>query len=127
MAVADARRDRPTRPVRAAVGQSVHQLHETIGAATPTTRSLEDELSEEDKILVGRARRLQRFLSQPFHVAEVFTGMDGIFVPVEETVESFEQLVNGVTLRKGVADLEVTFRDGEPTGARPGGLIRGAR
>ena len=54
-----------------------------------------DELSEEDRITVDRARKVQRFLSQPFFVAEVFTGLPGIFVPVEETVESFEQLVNG--------------------------------
>ncbi|MEZ5143967.1 MAG: F0F1 ATP synthase subunit beta [Acidimicrobiales bacterium] len=54
-----------------------------------------DELSEEDRITVDRARKVQRFLSQPFFVAEVFTGMKGVFVPVEETVESFEQLVNG--------------------------------
>ena len=54
-----------------------------------------DELSEEDRITVNRARKVQRFLSQPFFVAEVFTGMPGIFVPVEDTVDSFEQLVNG--------------------------------
>jgi F-type H+-transporting ATPase subunit beta len=54
-----------------------------------------DELSEEDRITVDRARKVQRFLSQPFFVAEVFTGMPGIFVPVEDTVDSFEQLVNG--------------------------------
>ncbi|HBU01197.1 MAG TPA: F0F1 ATP synthase subunit beta, partial [Acidimicrobiaceae bacterium] len=54
-----------------------------------------DELSDEDKLTVQRARKIQRFLSQPFFVAEVFTGMPGIFVPVEDTVESFEQLVNG--------------------------------
>jgi F-type H+-transporting ATPase subunit beta len=54
-----------------------------------------DELSEEDRVTVNRARKVQRFLSQPFFVAEVFTGMPGIFVPVEDTVESFEQLVNG--------------------------------
>jgi F-type H+-transporting ATPase subunit beta len=54
-----------------------------------------DELSEEDKVTVSRARKIQRFLSQPFFVAEVFTGLKGIYVPVEETVESFEQLVNG--------------------------------
>ena len=54
-----------------------------------------DELSEEDRITVDRARKIQRFLSQPFFVAEVFTGLEGIFVPVEETVESFEMLVNG--------------------------------
>ena len=54
-----------------------------------------DELSEEDRISVSRARKIQRFLSQPFFVAEVFTGQPGIFTPVEETVESFEALVNG--------------------------------
>ena len=54
-----------------------------------------DELSEEDKIIVARARKIQRFLSQPFFVGKVFTGLDGIYVPVEETVESFEALING--------------------------------
>jgi F-type H+-transporting ATPase subunit beta len=54
-----------------------------------------DELSEDDRISVARARKIQRFLSQPFFVAEVFTGQPGIFTPVEETVESFEALVNG--------------------------------
>jgi F-type H+/Na+-transporting ATPase subunit beta len=54
-----------------------------------------DELSEEDRLTVNRARKVQRFLSQPFFVAEVFTGMSGIYVPVSETVESFEALING--------------------------------
>ncbi|MEX1006767.1 MAG: F0F1 ATP synthase subunit beta [Acidimicrobiia bacterium] len=54
-----------------------------------------DELSEEDKVIVARARKIQRFLSQPFFVGKVFTGLDGIYVPIEETVESFEALVNG--------------------------------
>ena len=54
-----------------------------------------DELSEEDRVTVNRARKIQRFLSQPMFVAEVFTGLPGVFTPVEETVESFEQLVNG--------------------------------
>jgi F-type H+-transporting ATPase subunit beta len=54
-----------------------------------------DELSEEDKVIVSRARKISRFLSQPFFVGEVFTGLKGIYVPVEETVESFEVLVNG--------------------------------
>jgi len=54
-----------------------------------------DELSEEDKVIVSRARKIQRFLSQPFFVAEVFSGLPGIFTPVSETVESFEALVNG--------------------------------
>ncbi|HTL85985.1 MAG TPA: F0F1 ATP synthase subunit beta [Acidimicrobiia bacterium] len=54
-----------------------------------------DELSEEDKLTVARARKVQKFLSQPFFVGKTFTGLDGIFVPIEETVESFEALVNG--------------------------------
>jgi F-type H+-transporting ATPase subunit beta len=54
-----------------------------------------DELSEEDRVVVDRARKIQRFLSQPFFVAEVFTNVKGIYVPVAETVDSFEALVNG--------------------------------
>jgi F-type H+-transporting ATPase subunit beta len=54
-----------------------------------------DELSEEDKVIVGRARRIQRFLSQPFHVAEQFTGIAGKYVPLEKTIESFEAVVDG--------------------------------
>jgi len=54
-----------------------------------------DELSEEDRITVDRARKIQRFLSQPFFVAEVFTGLPGVFVPIDETIESFEMLCNG--------------------------------
>jgi F-type H+/Na+-transporting ATPase subunit beta len=54
-----------------------------------------DELSEEDRQIVSRARKVQRFLSQPFYVAEVFTGLKGEYVPVAETVQSFEALVNG--------------------------------
>jgi F-type H+-transporting ATPase subunit beta len=54
-----------------------------------------DELSEEDKVIVGRARRIQRFLSQPFFVAEQFTGFAGKYVPLEKTIESFEAVVDG--------------------------------
>ena len=54
-----------------------------------------DELSEEDRIIVDRARKVQRFLSQPFNVGEVFTGLKGVTVPVADTVESFAQLVEG--------------------------------
>jgi F-type H+/Na+-transporting ATPase subunit beta len=54
-----------------------------------------DELSEEDKVTVNRARKVQKFLSQPMFVAEVFTGIPGVFTPVSETVESFEALVDG--------------------------------
>ena len=54
-----------------------------------------DELSEEDRLTVSRARKIQRFLSQPFFVAKVFTGIEGEFVPVDETVASFEAILNG--------------------------------
>ncbi len=54
-----------------------------------------DELSDEDRLTVGRARRVQQFLSQPFHVAEVFTGMKGVYVPIEETVAGFEEILEG--------------------------------
>ncbi|HLL59384.1 MAG TPA: F0F1 ATP synthase subunit beta [Allosphingosinicella sp.] len=54
-----------------------------------------DELSEEDKLVVSRARKIQRFLSQPFHVAEVFTGIPGKFVQLEDTVRSFKAVVDG--------------------------------
>ena len=54
-----------------------------------------DELSEEDRLTVSRARKVERFLSQPFFVAKVFTGLDGEYVPVAETVESFEAIIDG--------------------------------
>jgi len=54
-----------------------------------------DELSEEDRVTVDRARKVQRFLSQPMFVAEIFTGQPGIFTSVEDTISSFEALVNG--------------------------------
>jgi F-type H+-transporting ATPase subunit beta len=54
-----------------------------------------DELSDEDKLVVGRARRVQRFLSQPFHVAEQFTGIPGVFVPIEETIRGFKMILDG--------------------------------
>ena len=54
-----------------------------------------DELGEEDKKIVTRARRIQRFLSQPMHVAEKFTGMKGIYVPLKETIRGFKAIVNG--------------------------------
>ena len=54
-----------------------------------------DELSEEDKLVVHRARRVQRFLSQPFHVAEQFTGLKGVFVGIEDTIKGFNMIING--------------------------------
>jgi F-type H+-transporting ATPase subunit beta len=54
-----------------------------------------EELSEEDKMVVHRARRVQRFLSQPFHVAEQFTGIPGVFVDIQETIKGFNMIMNG--------------------------------
>ena len=54
-----------------------------------------DELSEEDKLVVYRARKIQRFLSQPFHVAEVFTGSPGKYVPLKETIRGFKGILAG--------------------------------
>ena len=54
-----------------------------------------DELSEEDKLVVSRARRVQRFLSQPFFVAEQFTGTDGKYVPISETIRGFKEILEG--------------------------------
>ena len=54
-----------------------------------------DELSEDDKLTVARARKIQKFLSQPFHVAEQFTGIPGVLVSVEETIRGFREIVDG--------------------------------
>ena len=54
-----------------------------------------DELSEEDKLAVARARKIQKFLSQPFFVAEQFTGIKGVYVPLSETIRSFKEILEG--------------------------------
>ena len=54
-----------------------------------------DELSEEDKLTVSRARKIQRFLSQPFSVAEQFTGMEGKYVSMKETIRGFQEIIDG--------------------------------
>ena len=54
-----------------------------------------DELSDEDKLIVFRARKIQRFLSQPFHVAEIFTGTKGEYVSIEDTVKGFDEILEG--------------------------------
>ena len=54
-----------------------------------------DELSENDKLVVARARKIERFLSQPFSVAEVFTGHPGKYVPLKETIRGFKGIING--------------------------------
>ena len=54
-----------------------------------------DELSEEEKLIVARARKIQRFLSQPFFVAEQFTGLTGRYVPLSETIQGFKEIIEG--------------------------------
>ena len=54
-----------------------------------------DELSDDDKLIVNRARKIQRFLSQPFTVAEQFTGMKGKYVPIKETIRGFKEIIEG--------------------------------
>ena len=54
-----------------------------------------EEISDEDKITVYRARKIQKFLSQPFHVAEQFTGIQGVYVPLKETIRGFKAIIDG--------------------------------
>ncbi|MCG8470351.1 MAG: F0F1 ATP synthase subunit beta [Desulfobacterales bacterium] len=72
-----------------------------------------DELSDEDKVIVTRARRIQRFLSQPFHVAEVFTGLKGKYVKLEDTIRSFKEILDGKhdDLPEGAFNLVGTIED----------------
>jgi F-type H+-transporting ATPase subunit beta len=85
------------------VGQEHYETARAVQSTLQKYKSLQDiiailgmdELSEEDKLTVSRARKIQRFLSQPFHVAEVFTGIDGKFVQLEDTIKSFKAVVNG--------------------------------
>lgn len=85
------------------VGEEHYKVAMQVRAILQRYKDLQDiiailgmeELSEEDKLLVARARKIQKFLSQPFHVAEEFTGRKGKFVPVEETVRGFKEIVEG--------------------------------
>ena len=85
------------------VGEEHYNTAREVQRILQTYKSLQDiiailgmdELSEEDKLVVSRARKIQRFLSQPFHVAEVFTGFPGVFVPVADTIRSFKAIVAG--------------------------------
>jgi F-type H+-transporting ATPase subunit beta len=85
------------------VGQEHYDVARRVQQTLQKYKSLQDiiailgmdELSEEDKLTVARARKLQRFLSQPFHVAEVFTNIPGVFVQLEDTVKSFKAVVDG--------------------------------
>src|SRR5712671_2507898 len=85
------------------VGEEHYQTARDVQRVLQTYKSLQDiiailgmdELSEEDKLTVARARKIQRFLSQPFHVAEVFTGTPGVFVNLEDTIKGFKGIVAG--------------------------------
>jgi F-type H+/Na+-transporting ATPase subunit beta len=85
------------------VGEDHYQVARDVQRVLQTYKGLQDiiailgmdELSEEDKLVVARARKIQRFLSQPFHVAEVFTGSPGVFVKLEDTIKGFKGIVAG--------------------------------
>ena len=85
------------------VGQEHYEVAQAVQSALQRYKDLQDiiailgmdELSEEDRKTVARARRIQNFLSQPFHVAEQFTGMPGKYVPIEETVRGFREILEG--------------------------------
>jgi F-type H+/Na+-transporting ATPase subunit beta len=85
------------------VGEEHYKVARDVQRVLQTYKSLQDiiailgmdELSEEDKLTVARARRIQKFLSQPFHVAEVFTGTPGVFVSLEDTIKAFKGIVAG--------------------------------
>jgi F-type H+-transporting ATPase subunit beta len=85
------------------VGEEHYQVARQVQQTLQRYKSLQDiiailgmdELSEEDKLTVARARKIERFLSQPFHVAEVFTGSPGVFVSIEDTIRGFKGLCEG--------------------------------
>ena len=85
------------------VGEEHYQVARQVQKVLQNYKSLQDiiailgmdELSEEDRLTVARARKIQRFLSQPFHVAEVFTGSPGVFVKIEDTIRGFKGIVSG--------------------------------
>jgi F-type H+/Na+-transporting ATPase subunit beta len=85
------------------VGEEHYRVARDVQRVLQTYKSLQDiiailgmdELSEEDKLTVARARKIQRFMSQPFHVAEVFTGTPGVFVKLEDTIKGFKKIVAG--------------------------------
>jgi F-type H+-transporting ATPase subunit beta len=85
------------------VGQEHYETARAVQQVLQKYKSLQDiiailgmdELSEEDKLIVARARKIQRFLSQPFHVAEIFTGTPGVFVQLEDTIKGFKAIVAG--------------------------------
>ena len=85
------------------VGQEHYDVARQVQEVLQTYKDLQDiiailgmdELSDEDKLIVDRARKIQRFLSQPFSVAEQFTGIPGSYVPIKETVRGFKEILEG--------------------------------
>jgi F-type H+-transporting ATPase subunit beta len=85
------------------VGEEHYQVARDVQRVLQQYKSLQDiiailgmdELSEEDKLVVARARKIQKFLSQPFHVAEIFTGTPGVFVKLEDTIKAFKGILAG--------------------------------
>ena len=85
------------------VGEEHYQVARGVQEVLQKYKSLQDiiailgmdELSDEDRLTVARARKIQRFLSQPFHVAEVFTGTPGVFVKLEDTIKGFKGILEG--------------------------------
>jgi len=85
------------------VGQEHYDVANQVQQTLQAYKSLQDiiailgmdELSEEDKLTVHRARRVQRFLSQPFHVAEQFTGLKGVLVDIKDTIKGFNMIIDG--------------------------------
>ncbi|MDR0763693.1 MAG: F0F1 ATP synthase subunit beta, partial [Bacteroidales bacterium] len=87
----------------AVVGEEHYKTAQSIKSILQRYKELQDiiailgmdELSEDDKLIVGRARKIQRFLSQPFHVAEAFTGLKGVFVDIADTIKGFNMILSG--------------------------------
>jgi len=87
----------------AVVGEEHYRVARQVQAILQRYKDLQDiiailgmdELSEDDKLAVARARKIQKFLSQPFHVAEQFTGYKGVYVPLPETIRGFREIVEG--------------------------------
>jgi F-type H+-transporting ATPase subunit beta len=79
-----------------------------------------EELSEEDKLAVSRARRVQRFLSQPFHVAEQFTGLKGVLVDIKDTIKGFNMIIDGELdhLPEAAFNLKGTIEDAIEAGEK---------
>ena len=113
------------------VGEEHYQVARRVQEILQRYKSLQDiiailgmdELSEEDKVTVARARKIERFLSQPFFVAEVFTGSPGKLVPLEDTIKGFKGLVNGEYdhLPEAAFYMVGGIDEGGREGAAPGG------